>query len=109
MSNYKMIDGVKIPAVWAICGQCNGEGMSSAYLGAFTREEFDEAFDYEEQERYFAGEYDRQCDVCHGSGKVKHIDEDRLTPEQREVVQSYYDHMAELRQERRMREMGYQF
>ena len=28
-----------LPFKWAICGQCDGHGKSSAYLGAFTREE----------------------------------------------------------------------
>jgi hypothetical protein len=59
-----------IPAAWAICPSCSGNGGSSAYLGAFTREDLDEAFDPEAQEAYFAGEFDRPCTRCHGTGKV---------------------------------------
>jgi hypothetical protein len=58
-------------APWIICPCCRGEGKSSAYLGSYSREEFEREFDYEEQEAYFNGDYDRTCDTCHGSGKVR--------------------------------------
>ena len=109
MTKFKMIGDVKIPAHWEICSACHAEGMSSAYLGVFTREEFDKEFDYEEQERYFAGEYDRPCDKCEGSGKVLEIDYDRLMPEQKVVVDEENDYQLAVRSERRMYDMGYQF
>lgn len=109
MTNFKMIGDVKVPAHWEICSACRGEGMSSAYLGAYTREEFDQEFDYEEQERYFAGEYDRPCEVCEGSGKILEIDYDNLSPEQKEAVDDEADYQAAVRSERRMHDMGYQF
>lgn len=56
---------------WAICGRCNGDGGHSHRLGAFTLDEFNQDFDDEEQERYFAGGYDETCEVCGGSGKVR--------------------------------------
>ena len=58
-------------AAWIICPECEGEGKSSAYLGAYTAEEFAESFDADEAEEYFAGNYDRQCDCCGGTGKIK--------------------------------------
>lgn len=109
MSNFKMIGSTKVPAHWEICSCCNGEGKSSAYLGAYSREEFDREFDYEEQERYFAGEYDRPCEECRGSGKVLEVNYDQLTPKQKQVVDNYYDDLAAERSERRMHDMGYQF
>ncbi len=107
--NYRTIYGVEVPAVWCICGVCHGEGKSSAYLGAFSRQEFEEEFDYEEQEAYFNGEYDRTCDHCNGSGKVLEIDYEACNPEQKEVVETYYDDLAEQHSEQRMLERGYQF
>lgn len=58
---------------WCICGQCDGHGKSSAYLGAFTREQLeDEGSEFIED--YIAGGYDRTCDVCGGLGRVKELD-----------------------------------
>ena len=108
-TNFIVIDDVEFPAVWEICNHCHGEGKSSSYLGAFSREEFEEAFDPEEQEDYFNGAYDRPCEHCNGSGKVQVVDEENLNEEQREVLDAHYLCLAEERQERRMREMGYQF
>lgn len=68
------IDAYNLPTRWEICDVCRGEGKSSAYLGAFTRSEFDECFDPSEQDEYFAGAYDRACEHCNGSGKIKVID-----------------------------------
>jgi hypothetical protein len=67
-----------LPHIWEICGTCRGEGRSSAYLGAITQDEWAEDWDYEEQERYMAGGYDRTCDECGGAGKVKVVDEERF-------------------------------
>ena len=78
---------VSMPAHWVICSACSGEGKSSAYLGAYGREEFDEAFSPKEQEDYFAGAYDRPCEHCRGTGKVKVVDEGAtLSPEQVEAL-----------------------
>lgn len=72
----------QLPAVWEICGGCDGEGKSSAHLGCFTASEFEEAFDSpNDQDAYFNGAYDRQCTTCGGSGKIKIIDRDRMNPE----------------------------
>lgn len=57
---------------WMICPECEGEGRSSAYLGSFTQEEFEETFDdAESQEAYFSGAYDKPCKPCRGTGKVR--------------------------------------
>ena len=109
MPNYKRIGGMNIPAHWEICSCCNGEGKSSAYLGAYSREEFEESFDYEEQEAYFNGDYDRACETCKGSGKVLEVNYEQLNPKQKKAVNSYYDALSAERSERRMHDMGYQF
>lgn len=63
----------QLPFRWIICSACRGEGKSSAYLGAFTAEDMDEAGP-EFVEDYIAGNYDRACDTCGGSGKLKEVD-----------------------------------
>ena len=97
---------VKLPMCWEICSQCQGDGNSSAYLGAITQEDWDRDWDYDEREDYFAGKYDRICDSCGGAGKVQVIDEDRLTDEQREqyvsAVQEEISYQQECEMERRM-------
>lgn len=53
-------------APWMICDACGGEGHRDT-LGVINPEEWDE----DELENYFAGGYDKSCDVCGGSGKVR--------------------------------------
>lgn len=77
---------VNLPAKWEICPQCQGHGKSSAYLGAFTRDEMDEQ-GQEFMEDYMRGDYDRACEHCKGSGKVLVEDEQRCeTDEQRRAL-----------------------
>lgn len=76
-------DEIELPTKWGICGTCSGNGKHSQHLGAYSQEEFDEAFDPEEAERYFRGDYDTRCDECDGTGKVQVVDESALSPEER--------------------------
>lgn len=76
-------------AKWKICPRCEGEGKSSAYLGAYTAEEFQEAFDAEEQEDYIAGRYDGACEQCGGSGKVN-AEQERRWSERREDLRQQW-------------------
>lgn len=82
-------EGIKIlPSKWVICPECLGEGKSSAHLGSFTMDEFEERFEtLEEQDDYFDGKYDRLCPSCSGTGKVKVLDESRCTQEDLEEYQ----------------------
>jgi len=76
-------EGVVLPSTWAICGTCRGNGHHNPH--AYTAEEFAEAFPFEEDvQDYLDGFYDRQCDDCEGTGKVRVVDWDRLTPQQAE-------------------------
>ena len=95
------------PRRWAICSCCDGEGKSSAYLGAFTSDELND--DPEFAERYKAGGYDKACTECKGTGKVKEIDETLCTPEQLAAIQRDAECQREVAEERRMRALGYEF
>lgn len=96
---------VYLPYVWEICGHCSGEGMSSAYLGAFTWDELNEKGE-EFIEDYFAGNYDRGCDCCEGSGKIAVVNYDRLSDDQKkrwdEKCEAEWEIEAERRAEKRM-------
>lgn len=100
---------VKLPTKWAICSHCRGNGSSSAYLGAITasdREPGGTWEDPEDFEAYMNGEYDRSCDECGGSGKVRVVDHDQLSPNQAVALQAAQDeeddYQATVRAERRM-------
>ena len=90
---------VTVPTKWEICDGCQGEGQSSAYLGAFTASEWAEE-DQEFQEDYFAGRYDRACEDCKGSGKVKVIDDERCDPVAREAFYAQEQADADMAAER---------
>lgn len=77
---------VALPFRFEICSVCDGHGRSSAYLGAYTQSEMDEAGpDFHDD--YMAGRYDRTCDACDGDGKVKVADYRRMTAAQREAFE----------------------
>jgi hypothetical protein len=60
---------VELPTKQVKCTICQGKGKSSAYLGAYTASEFDEAFGTDEEKAdYFSGYYDRPCERCKGTG-----------------------------------------
>lgn len=53
-----------------VCPDCGGAGTSSAYLGAFTGDDMEQAGD-EFREDYMSGAFDRKCDECNGQRVVK--------------------------------------
>lgn len=73
-------DEIVLPYKWEICGHCEGEGKSSAYLGAFTMEEMHDDPDFAED--YRSGAYDRPCEYCSG-GKVKVTNLKKMSEEHR--------------------------
>ncbi len=96
---------IELPFKWVICAGCDGHGKSSAYLGAYTQSEMDEAGpDFHDE--YMSGGYDRTCDVCDGAGKVTTVDWAAMTKTQRsawnEQVRADRDIRAIERAERRM-------
>lgn len=64
---------IDLPARWAICSHCQGEGSSSAHLGAITASEWAEDWDQDDREAYLGGFYDQSCAHCQG-GKVLEVD-----------------------------------
>jgi hypothetical protein len=88
---------VHLPARWEICNHCRGTGKSSAYLGAFTREDMEEEGP-EFMEDYMAGHYDRPCDDCEGLGRVLVLDREAIerNPEQRAVLVKLDDMAAQM-------------
>ena len=77
-------EGVTLPSKWEICGTCRGNGHHNPHV--YTADEFAEAFPFpEDVEDYMSGMYDRTCDACEGTGKVRVVDWSRLTPEQAEA------------------------
>ena len=53
-------------AKWYICGTCRGEGKNSLHLGVVNPDDWS----HEEWESYLAGDYDKACADCNGTGKV---------------------------------------
>ena len=84
----------KLPTVWEICASCGGEGTTTRHIecdgGGFTASEWAEACDDDPDfaEDYFGGRYDRPCPDCNGSGKVKVVDLDRLSAEDRAAYEA---------------------
>lgn len=95
-----------LPAQITLCSTCEGDGHSSSYLGSWTANEWAEE-DYEFQEDYFHGRYDKACPTCKGSGRVlvpaNHLDTD--DPAYKAYTEKCEDEAyaeAESRAERRM-------
>lgn len=80
---------IELPAHWVICSRCSGEGHTSLHLGAFTREQLDEDPDFTED--YMAGNYDKPCEACGGSGKVQEIDRDSCVSVEQQVALKWLD------------------
>lgn len=99
----------ELPTRWEICECCRGEGKSSRYLGAITQSDREPGGSWDDPEdfaEYMRGGYDRTCDECDGSGKVRVVDEERCAPELLEAWREQCRDDAELdaieRAERRM-------
>ena len=95
---------VELPSKWTICSACQGEGKSSAYLGAFTRDDLDQQGP-EWCEDYFAGRLDRACETCDGAGKVRVVDWSKLTKQQKADWNAQVRADREIRAEERMERM----
>jgi hypothetical protein len=74
----------ELPVRYEICDQCQGSGTSSAYLGAFTR---DELWDQGEEwvEDYVKGRFDRACETCGGRRVIEVVDRKKLSKADRKA------------------------
>ena len=89
------------PAVNEVCDRCEGFGTHlNPSIGnhAYSREEFEESFDEEEQEEYFrhGGRYDVQCEVCNGNKVILVVDELHLFNEDIELYKQYKESQEQL-------------
>lgn len=81
---------VQLPGYNVVCSRCDGEGKSSAHLGSFTREDFDEDPDFAED--YMEGKYDIPCEKCKGRCVTFEIDRDaNMTDEQKAALKQLDD------------------
>jgi DnaJ-class molecular chaperone len=88
----------KLPTKWVKCTSCDGKGTSSAYLGAFTRDDIDEVGS-DWWEDYMAGSFDRACEHCGGKGLERQLDKENCTPEQIEAYSKQQDDLEAMRAE----------
>jgi hypothetical protein len=89
----RMIEDPECPltradCVWEVCPQCHGEGVSSAYLGAYTESEWYE-MDEEWRDGYMAGHFDKVCTTCEGRRVVLEVG--AVMAENREVQAALAD------------------
>lgn len=56
---------------WLICPTCHGDGHHCQHLGAITEEDRERDWDADSWEDYMNGLYDKTCETCGGSGKVR--------------------------------------
>jgi len=87
-----------LPSRYEVCSECNGEGRHVNRSiepdgGGFTSSEWEEACydDPDFAEDYFGGVYDVTCTECHGNRVVPVVDEECLSPEQKEIYSRYLE------------------
>lgn len=101
-------EDLMLPAKWEICDTCNGDGGSSAYLGAFTGDEWAE-MDYDWKEQYIKGSFDRNCDDCRGTGKVLFPILELCNARQKEAWELECAYRADRAHEAMLRERGIEY
>lgn len=84
----------RIAYEWEICESCRGDGYHSKHLGVISHEQWNEWSD-QDQDFYMSGGYDKKCDRCDGSGKIKVLDTESLPEDVQEYIDSYYKDVAE--------------
>ncbi len=91
---------MELPAEWAICGACRGNGteLVEGLKGADVTEDLREDPDFAED--YWGGKYDTHCSCCHGTGKVLEVVEDRLNPVQKAFLEEVYEYQSEAARDR---------
>lgn len=95
------VAGMKIPAKWAICDRCRGNGThgNPAFDGMPVEITPDNDIEFWDDLR--AGHYDVRCAECSGSGKVKVIDEEIASADEVKEYNDYLNDKAEYAAEQR--------
>lgn len=96
----------EFPAKYEVCSDCEGHGsvLCEGMRGhAYSMEDFDREFSYDEQEEYFkvGGAYDVPCPTCKGSRVEKVIDLERLTKSQARIYNMIEEQAEEFAKELR--------
>jgi hypothetical protein len=75
---------MRYPMKWEICEHCRGNGKHDhpAFANGITQSEMVE-MGRDGMDSYFAGHYDVRCDDCAGTGKIRAVDVDAMTAEQK--------------------------
>lgn len=85
-------EDIEVPTRWEICSTCRGNGthvnrnIDGHGIGA---EEWENDWDDDSREAYFRGDYDVACEAKCSDGKVRVVDIDACTPEQRKAVEAW--------------------
>jgi hypothetical protein len=93
---------LEFPAKFEVCGRCDGKGTHvnpNVDGHGLSQEDFDEDPDF--RENYFSGMYDVTCHECHGERLIAVFDYERMTDEQKVVVDDYAQYRVDLASEER--------
>lgn len=92
---------LELPSKKEVCYECDGEGfvlIDGLRHEAFTMEEFEEAFDDDEdRQAYFTrgSKYDQQCPQCKGQNVVDVVDEQYIPEELKAQYKEYQAYREE--------------
>lgn len=89
---------ISLPARNELCWRCDGDGTQDAWSGGMTAEEFHEQGD-EFAADYFAGRYDKPCEVCGGNKVLRVPDVERCNPEHLALFEAQERAVADMRAE----------
>ncbi len=89
-----------VPAKWEICDRCGGEGhhVNPAVDGhGISAEEWEQDWDDDSREAYFAGRYDVACEAGCEDGKVRVPDHAKASDEERAAIRDWERSQADQR------------
>jgi len=88
-------DEVQLPTKWAICDRCHGEGHhgNPAFDGTTTEWWFEGDPSGEQLDDYMSGRWDVRCEADCDHGKIKVVDEERLSED---TLALYHRHLQDL-------------
>jgi hypothetical protein len=87
-----------VPVTFQVCDTCNGKGSHvnpSIDCNGLSREDFDEDPDF--AEAYFEGQYDVPCYGCGGKRVTPEIDQDRIDPKVKGLLEEKEQCQREMR------------
>jgi hypothetical protein len=89
---------ITLPAINELCWRCNGDGAHDSWDGGMTVDELYEQGD-EFVHDYFAGRYDKPCEVCGGDKVLRVPDEERCNPQHLALYRAQEQAIADMRAE----------